>query len=254
MDLTRLQGEDRLLVRRLEDLARLARDGWQSKFSPFLREREQLIGQELIRQGGLEQVGFYGGYGDAQRVIMGFFPPYEAPEPEAFPIAAVTASLPSGAFVSHRDALGALMSLGLKRESVGDLLVSPGRCDIFLLQTVADTVLRELRKIGGAGVRCARNTRGDFTREESFQEGRGTVSSLRLDCLVGLLTGLAREKSAGLIRSERVRQNHMETGNISARISQGDTVTIRGYGKYIVDSIGEPTRKGRLPVSYRKYV
>lgn len=254
MDFSQLVPEEKQLMARLEDLIRMAGKGDGCKFSSFLNERQIALAEELIRRRQPEGCLFYGGYPDAVRQVLGVFPAYQEPEGAAFPVEVVAVHLPKGAKPSHRDVLGSLMSLGIKRESVGDILIADRRCDVFALEPVAQLIVGELRKIGGYGVRCETGVAGEFQRTEAFQPLRGTIHSPRLDALVALLTGLAREKSAALIKSDLVQHNHQTATSRSQAFGPGDMITIRKYGKYIVDEIGNPTKKGRLPVLCRKYL
>jgi RNA-binding protein YlmH len=184
MNLSQLPEEDTLLLRRLEDLARIAGSGGRPRFSSFLNEREGMVAQELIRQQKLDRCRLFGGFPDAARTVFGAFSDYEEPDDAAFPIVPVAIHLPKGASVSHRDVLGSLMSMQIKRESVGDILIRERRCDVFLLDPVARLVLDELTKIGGAGVRCEAVTETEYTRTDSFDSLRGTVMTPRADAVV----------------------------------------------------------------------
>ena len=86
-----------------------------------------------------------------------------------------------------------------------------------------------------------------------FQELSGVVASARLDCLVGLLCRTSREKAAGLITAGAVQRNHRETYSQGERVEEGDVLSIRKYGKFIIDQLGPLTAKGRLSVKCRKY-
>lgn len=253
IDFTQLEPEEKLLVARVEDLARIAARG-DSKFSSFLNERQQMVVQEMIRRRKLEGCMFYGGYPDALRCVLGIFPDWQQPEEEQFPITSVTIHLPKDADISHRDVLGSLTALRIARERIGDILFSQRRCDVFIQQEMAGLVTGELRKIGRTGVRCETGVPGDYSRNEQFQDMRATVSSARLDALVSAMTGISREKGAALIKAELVQCNYCTAHSVSVVFSPGDVITIRGYGKYKVDDIGKPTKKGRLPVLFRKYI
>lgn len=254
MDFSQLDVDEKRLVARLEDLVRLAGDSGRRKFSAFLSERQVLVAEELLRQQRIRGCMLFGGHDSAVRRVMGAFPGYQEPTVAFFPVETITVHLPKGAQITHRDVLGSLMSLQIKRESIGDILLEDRLCHIFALEPVAQFIVDELKKVGGTGVRCELGRVGEIVPAEHFQEIRGTIHSRRLDALVSLLTGLAREKSANLIRSDLVRQNDRQTQNISQEISSGDVITVRGYGKYKVDQIGNPTKKGRLPLICRKYI
>ena len=249
-----LQNSDEMLfVRRLLDLCGTAKKRSSPRYTAFLNEHEQALCKEILtREGGIEYA-FFGGYEGAVRKILAIYPDYSDPDELCYPLVALTARHAKGEKLSHRDVLGSLMGLGLSRSSIGDILPDNGECRFLALETVADTLKGEFSKIGRVGVRCERAKPEDLGSVQEFETFSGTVSSMRLDSVVKLMTNLAREKSAGLVKAGLVQKNHTVTENISAAVMQGDIITVRGHGKYIIDSIGEKTRKGRLPVLARKY-
>ncbi len=195
----------------------------------------------------------YGGYSAAQRQVLGVFPSGMTPDTAHFPVKRITATYREKDNLSHRDFLGACLSLRITRESIGDIVISPGTAHIMVLDSVASVLLSELRKVGNMGIRCVVGQDGEVQRNDNFEALRGTVHSPRMDSLVSLLTGLSREKSASLIKGEKVQRNHTLCQSVSAAFAAGDTISIRGYGRFIVDNIGNPTKKGRLPIDCRKY-
>lgn len=254
INLSALPEEELLFLRRLRDLADISAAKYISRFTLFLTERQQRLAEEFIRQIRINKAVLFGGYGEAVRKQCGFFPVSEDPEEEQFPLIGITAKYPSHTPLSHRDFLGSLMGLGIKRESIGDILPGEGFCTLFLAESIAEYVLQELIKVGNTGVSCSQGFDPARIPMPSFRDIAGTVGSARLDSLVKLLTNLAREKSANLIRGGLVRRNDGPAESVSMAFEPGDTVTIRGYGKFIVDSVGGPTRKGRLPVRARQYL
>lgn len=243
-----------MLLPRLDDLFTLSRVKYKTGFTKFLNARQALIANEYIKQNKLDNYLFYGGRENAERLMLGVFSPDDVPDAGDFPLACVTSRYPENAALSHRDFLGTLTSLQITRESIGDILVSSGRCDFFVTGTVLNTILTELVKVGGVGVKTAKGVPGDFVVLERFEQVRITVSSPRLDSLVSHLANISREKASAIIRQGLAQQNFVQADSVSRIFAPGDTVSIRGYGKYIVDEIGAPTKKGRLPVICRKYI
>ena len=92
-------------------------------FSQFLDLRQQNIAKACVESFGLQK-SFFGGYADAERKMLGIFPDYvqDGDIEKSFPITALRIS--HSRKLSHRDFLGAFMSLGIKRELLGDILVS----------------------------------------------------------------------------------------------------------------------------------
>jgi Uncharacterized conserved protein, contains S4-like domain len=214
-----------------------------------------MLAEAFVKQSRSDNAVFFGGFASAQRRMLGFFPEPTAPEESVFPLQHLEFPylLPGGQALSHRDVLGSLMHLGLTRDSVGDILLQPDICRFVVLGSVAQTVLDDLTRVGRAGVRCRPASPADFVFEQSFLQGRGTVSSLRLDCVVALFCAIPRQKSAVLIQSGMVQCNAQEQSSVSKILAPGDVLSVRGYGKFCLDTVGSATRKNRFPVEYRKY-
>ena len=145
------------------------------------------------------------------------------------------------------------MALGVERDVLGDILVGEGCCVAFLRREMAPYFLDNIRKIGRVGVKASLGAEGPLPVRREFQELSGVVASARLDCLVGLLCRTSREKAAGLITAGAVQRNHWETYSQGERVEEGDVLSIRKYGKFIIDQLGPLTAKGRLSVKCRKY-
>ena len=253
INLSALPDEERLFLRRLSDMAHISEKQHVSRFSAFLNERQMALAQELCRQGHVPNTMFFGGYEGAVRNMCGFFAVYDEPQPAAFPIRALTLTYPAARALSHRDFLGTLMGMGITREVVGDILPSPGTCVIFLAESIFDFVCQEIKTVGNTGVVGKPSFRTADLPTPAFQELRGTVSSLRMDSFVKLVTHIAREKSADMIRAGLVQRNYNTVQSVSENFAPGDTITIRGHGKFIVDDAGAPNKKGRIPLAVRKF-
>ena len=66
--------------------------------------------------------------------------------------------------------------------------------------------------------------------------------------------GESREKASGWIRAGNVSLNHREELSVSAAVEEGDVLSIRGKGRFVIDRLGPVTKKGRLSIVFRKYV
>lgn len=253
MNLSQLPLEEKQFLARLADLRAQSENGQTARFSLFCNEWQEQLGAEYLRQTRCQCACWFGGYPGAVRKMLGFFPSWQEPEEEAFPIAPVTLRLPRDAALTHRDYLGSLMSLQVTRESIGDIVPNVGCCTLFVTRAVAPVILEELRKVGGTGVKPQPGMEGFAVPEQEYIPLQGTVASLRMDSIVHLLTGLSREKSGHLIRSGLVQQNHKLCESLSQPVHPGDTLTIRGYGKFRLSQVGNSTKKGRLPVLCHKY-
>ena len=131
--------DERLFVRRLGDLVQVVRQRGTSRSTPFLSDRQQELARAALAGLGFEGYAFDGGYPDAERRILRLFGEYGAQEP--LPAVCLFAqTLRADRALTHRDYLGALMSLGIRRECIGDILLSEDGAYLFVLDTVAPLV------------------------------------------------------------------------------------------------------------------
>lgn len=239
-----------LLSAKLKDCLRLSQH--RPCFLGFLDENEAAFCQDFLKR-KLARSLFWGGYEGAERVIAGFFPDYMEPSAEEFPLAALSFIYRREYCLGHRDFLGSLMGLGIERNVVGDILVAEGRCVIFLREEMSQYVQDHLQKIGHVGVKIAQGFEEPLPEIREYKEIKGVIASSRLDCLIALLCRTSREKAAAIITAGLVSVNHQEAVLVNSRIGENDIISIRGYGKFRIDSFGPLTGKGRLTVKCRKY-
>lgn len=242
--------DDQLLKARLKDAKTAAENKNFPRFVGFLNETEITLAKTFARE-TRAKVQFFGGYGDAVRQIICFLPDW-ADECDNFPIVPIKATYKSEYKLTHRDFLGALMSLGIVREKVGDIVCSTGETVFFLHSDIADFVLNELKKAGKIGINLTCGV-DDFNFPlPEFQEITSTVASARLDCVVSALTGESREKANCRILQGTVLINSVECKNISAQVKENSSITIQKCGKFVIDSLSETTKKGRIKLKSRK--
>ena len=225
--------------------------------TPFADPRQQEIALQLSRSFPACGIVFSGGYSGAERARMLIFPRTRVPREEQY----VTPLLISGSFppgmLSHRDFLGAILGLGIKREMVGDIICRDTETLVFLLPEMAVFVEQQLQQIGRYSVN------GTIPEEippsliggqNRVKEIRGTVASLRLDAVAGLGFGLSRSRITPLVRGEQVKLNHQAISQPSRSVKEGDLISLTGRGRVeVVEVLGE-TRKGRISLKLRRLI
>lgn len=247
-----LPEEDRLLVSRLLDMIELCEKSCQPRFSYFLNEHEALLAQSVMEEQGCEVYKLYGGYEEASRKILGIFPLYWE-DGESFPISALSIKYREADKLSHRDFLGVFMSKQIKRDRLGDIIIESGKAVAFVHDSVKDTLIFEVSKIGSVGVKITEEKNPVIHAEKNFIEKSGTVSSLRLDSIVGMAAGISREKSAMLIKGGNVSVMYSVEMSASRQLSEGEIFSVRGHGKFILHSVNGRTKKDRLHITVKKY-
>lgn len=224
--------------------------GHKRAFTAFLTETEQVLIKPVTAR--RKDTLFYGGYPDAERVMLGVFPGEEADRGD-FPILPITISLPKLSALSHRDILGSLMALSITRESIGDILIEPRRAIVFLAPAAGELALSELSRIGSAGVVCERGADLSSLPEQQYSIIDSTVSAMRLDAVVAAFIQKSRQTATGLIAAGLVSKNGRLQDSQSARVDSGDKISVRGHGKALIHEKG-PSKKGRIRIEIRKYL
>lgn len=246
-----MPNDQELLTARLEDHRKLAQK--RPCFLGFLDESQAVFCQDYLSKRKDAAYLFWGGHENAERVMLGFFPDYLEPAPELFPITPFALSYRKEDKLTHRDFLGSFMALGIERSVIGDILVGEGECVAFLREEMGEYFLQNIRRIGRVGVKTSLSWEGTLPGVREFVEMSGVVASERLDCLTAFACRTSREKAAGLIAAGIVSVNHRETLSVSQRVKEGELLSVRRQGRFIIDQLGPLTSKGRLVVKCRKY-
>ena len=155
----------------------------------------------------------------------------------------------------HKDYLGAIMSLGIKREKLGDLIIKDEFCYAPVCSDISSYIINNLKDIGNCPCTV---TEYDYTLQElpqrKFEEKIVISTSLRLDGMVAAICNVSRNNSVGLIASGKILVNYFQCIKKDKLIKCNDTLTIRGYGKFkVLDIIGS-TQKDRLKVAIVQYI
>ena len=148
--------------------------------------------------------------------------------------------------LGHRDILGALMALGIERETVGDIIVDETVAAIVCLPELGGFIIENFTKAGRVGVEVSEISLDELpTREEELTIKTDTVASLRLDAVLSSAFGMSRTKAAELIAAGRVNYNHQVCLRTDKEVSVDSLLSVRGLGRAKLLEIGGLSRKGR---------
>ena len=244
------------------DLARRCREDYVVTSTPFLDMAERDALGSALRGCGARHV-FFGGYADAERTLCIFLPDY-VDDAEAFfnenpddcPMSVLRCKCRAGSpALGHRDYLGSLMALGIKREKVGDIVVYDGGADIVILKDIEKFLISEYKSAGRVNFETKIVVISDILLPEVKTElFRGTVASPRLDNLISEAFSLSRDAAAEAIEGGLVFVDGTKNIKTDARVAEGAKLVLRGKGKVIFKSVAGETRRGRLSVILEKYL
>ena len=194
---------------------------------------------------------FYGGFDDAERKILCFLPDY-LEQPEGL---SVLKAVHSGyKKLTHRDFLGSLMSLGIKRENIGDILVSDNEAQIIIKDEIGEYLLSNFASAGKSSLSLELLPISELKISEAVaKEVSKTVASLRLDSVVSALFNISRSLSCEFIAAGKVFLNSREILKPDKPISEGDKITLRTKGKAVITSASGTSKKGRIIIKADLY-
>lgn len=255
LDKTARSEEERLLLSRVWDKREQCRLRSIPAATAFLSPQEQAAATRLLNAlGQREGYAFWGGYEGAERQRLLFLPDWMA-EPDDSAVAALRVVCRSGATLTHRDFLGSLMALGLTREKIGDILVESGGCQVLVDPAALDFLTQSWDSAGRERLTVTPLPLEELTvPEAAVKEVRDTVSSLRLDNVLASAFSLSRGRAAEAVEKGAVQVNYTVCQKPDKPVSAGDVITCRGLGKCVLDAVGSPTKKGRLPVAIRRFI
>lgn len=195
-----------------------------------------------------------GGYDDAEYKKLTIYPDY-LEEVELDIVAVDITYHEKYGSVAHRDVLGALLGLGLKREVIGDILLEDGHVQVLTSHHVATLVSSQLSKIGRMTVSTEVVALSQLIEKiESVKIINTTVKSLRLDAIIASGYNMARSKAVDLIKAERVKLNHNVSVQTSKELKSGDLISVKGKGRIKVNRIDGLTKKDRYKVVLKKFI
>ena len=151
--------------------------------------------------------------------------------------------------LEHKHYLGNILALGLKRESLGDLIVKNGHCYGIMFDFLKENLLR----VNSSPVEIIEIDESEISQNE-YQELNITLASLRLDSLVAELTNLSRTLGTNYIDLGNVQLNYEIEREKSTKIAVGDTIIIKKYGKFKIVEENGLTKKDKIKLIIRKYI
>lgn len=254
--------EDKIFLAQVLDKMTFANDKNRLQYTDFLDMYQLSLVESFLRKIDVKNYVFVGGYEEAERKILIIYP-------EKYDdiminkninniLKVVRITLPNDLVgkYTHRDYLGGVIKLGLKREKVGDILVDANGADIIIMNEISTFLLSNIESL-------TRFQMSKITLEEicnlrkvevKKEEIKIIVSSLRLDNIVSELAKCSRSKAEQILNTERVFINGQNETKKTKQIKQGDLITIRGKGRFEVKEFVGNTRSGRYIINIEKYV
>ena len=256
--------EDKLLVSKVLDKLEFVQKKNSIETTNFLDMHQKTVAEKVLKSQKITNYICYGGYSNAERVMIIIYP--EKLE-DVFNnnqydfnniVKVIRVILPNemkGKY-SHRDYLGAVIKVGLKREKVGDIIVNLDGADLIVSKDISKYIVDSFKEL-------TRFSKSDIY-EESIEKLNITepktevlniiIPSMRMDSIVSELIRTSRSKALEIINAERVFVNSEVITKNSKMLKENDMITVRGKGRFKIIKILNSTKKGNLVLEVEKYV
>ena len=254
--------EQKILLSHIYDLTVRRDDRNVITVSDFLSENDVNTVKTFLLGISCRNFMLFGGYSDAERQCAVFLPDYfteddviDSPSLAEMTFVKATVSKfdAQSADISHRDVLGSLMGLGIKRDSVGDIIATGSEAVFLIKSKLSEFIKRELTKISRYNVTVDLYDNYQLAPKTDFIEDSDTVASMRLDAVASSVFSISRTSTVDAVSSGLVTVNGAVASKPDMTVSEGDKLTIRGKGKAVIVKLDGFSKKGRTRFVFRKY-
>lgn len=253
--------DDKWLIAHLTDLEVQAEKGEYLIVSDFLDEREQSLLSRSFREGRLSvSLWIYGGQEECERKVACFYPDYLEENKEELlmeQLRLISVKALDHRFLpkelTHRDYLGALMGLGVKREKIGDIRIGEEGAFVIVKEEIASFICEELSSVGRTLVDAKITEWKDLPAAERGTFSVISISSFRLDQVVSRGFNLGRTEASKWIAAGLVFRNGESVMQPDKTVLIGDKITLRRKGKIILTEDKGISKSGRHQVLIEKY-
>ncbi len=222
------------------------------KLTDFLDPREQYICESIIGKNQDVQLHLFGGKEPLERKRAILAPYYEEISKQDFELVLLSCTYPQKFVqITHRDVLGAVMSAGVKRQKIGDIIVHDGIIQLICDETIASYLKIHFNQIKNSKIQW---------KEESFErlifpkhqwhENQGTVSSLRLDAVLKEMYRISRSQAVEYISKGFIKVNFKLVENPSFQMEEGDIISFRKKGRSKIVKINGKTKKDKVRITF----
>lgn len=235
---------------RIIDKANGCLKNYDVRFSDFLNPFEVENVKAILNSSYDLKYTVDGGYDESERKMVFIYPFYMGYEDirETLRFIQIEGNFKFKS-ISHKDYLGSLLSLGIKREKIGDIIIHENFCQVVVTFDICDFILMNLEKVARNNVKLKEISRKEVVyNPPNYKEINFTLSSNRIDCIISGLYNISRQESAKLISNEKVQVNYEKITSCSKEVKSESLISVRGKGRSQINSIGDLTKKGKIKV------
>lgn len=156
---------------------------------------------------------------------------------------------------NHRMILGSLMSLGIERNTIGDIYITTSN-DVYFYATkeIEPYLISELRVIAHQAVELEETSSIEGEIKRDIKTKDAFVASFRLDLICAQIFNLSRSETQELIKNKDCKVNQRIIDNTSYELHEHDVISLKGYGRGSIEAVGGISKSGKIFVNLAKMI
>ncbi len=245
--------DDEVLISSVKDKAQECEENAVITHTDFLDLKAQSDAAAVLNKMKNVRFIFTGGYDMAERKTVVFLPfyvddffDYIKESPELCPYVMLRADKDSFSKLTHRDYLGALMGLGIKREKIGDIIIDEKGCYFFADRKIKDYLCQNFTSAGRGTIKTYEATKNnELSICSNTEEKTCFVKSLRLDSTLSAVFSLSRAKASDFIEKGLVFVDDRQIIKPDYKLGEGNKLVLRGSGKAVIRDASSHSKSGR---------
>jgi RNA-binding protein YlmH len=225
------------------------------KRTDFLDPRQAEILAALASKTDNVRILLDGGYEGAERKRALIAPDYHLEKDDmGIELMEITGGDSKFLSLTHGDFMGSILSLGMKRDKIGDIHVHNLGCHCLVAAEASSYLQLQLNQVHRVSVQT------EIIPLEQFQPAKVnleelliSVASLRLDGIVSDAFRLSRAKALLPIKAGKCRVNWKVEEDPSKPLHEGDLISVQGLGRFKVLEIEGMSKKGRIRMKIGRF-
>lgn len=154
--------------------------------------------------------------------------------------------------IDHQDVLGSILNSKIERRLIGDIVTNDDGLFVEVSSSIKDYLINNVTKI--------KNSKASFVevheateRHDNFKTKIHIIKSNRLDVVVKALLKQSRNETKEYILQNNVKVNQLVTNNFSLPIADGAILSLKGYGRFLINFKKNRTKKDNIIMIEHKY-
>lgn len=154
--------------------------------------------------------------------------------------------------LSHSNILGSLLSLGIERNVIGDIIPELGV--FYCISEIKDYLLNEFRMIANSAIALKEIEGSSLERTINLEEHKDFIDSLRLDLVVSRIASVSRDKAKLMIENDLIKVNHLVSNKHTTLLKEEDIISIRKHGRFQIIDTKKRSKKNKILLIYGKFI